>query len=481
MQAPSLSHILQRARPKSPYVDALLRWLWLIVVCAVLAGGVAYVASKLQHPVYRASALLVVDESHSGQDLYNSYLASEQFATLYTQLVKQPIVLEQAAHELGGVSVEELASAISTASVTGSPSLEVRADSPDPTQAARMANGVAEALVAVVAEQGPGNTNIVRVFQPAVEPSAPDHPRALRNAAIGAALGLALAVIFVLLMEALRERVRTPEQIEQTTGLTTIGAIPDLSTSDLLAAWRDDVHLRERFRMLRTNLYTHPDHTVRKRACRVVAITSAEPEEGKTLIATELAIALAQSGKRVLLIDGDLHHPSVHERLGLPLSPGLIGYLEGEDPVPHLETLAEVPDLWVLPAGVATDHATEMLGSKRMRLLLGPPADGSDTTNPPPRLEDADVIVLDTPPLLAFADAAILSAEADEVLVVADTIRSRMSALIDAREVLQRVGARVIGVVLNRTGDLGTREYYRVGARNLTDISAAEGREPEPV
>jgi Mrp family chromosome partitioning ATPase len=482
------------------YISALLQWMWLMVLCAVVAGGAAYTFSKLQQPVYRASALLVVDESHSGQDVYNSFLASEQFATMYTQLATQPIVLAQAARALGHTSASALADQITTASTSGSPVFEIRADATSPTQAAKSANSVADALVSVVNQQGPGDTNILHVFQPAVPPSAPNHPKALLNAAVGAALGFVLAGIFVLLMETVRERVRSAKQIEQRTGLPTIGAVPDLSTSDPLAAWREDEHLRESFRMLRANLYSRPDQTL-----RVLAVTSAEPDEGKTLVATELAIALARSGKRVLLIDSDLHHPSVHDRLGIPLDPGLATYLEGGDLEPHLTAVADLPNLWIVPAGTAGEHTTESLGGERMQVLLGhlqgnrdgdaahvPMSrrasfagrqqsklhdgqhDGHEEIKTPDSAQtarDADVIVLDTPPLLAFADAAILSAEADGVLVVADTIQSRLSALNEAQQVLQRVGARALGVVLNRATVMGPREYYRVGARTNADTA----------
>ncbi|MGZ3678981.1 MAG: YveK family protein, partial [Ktedonobacterales bacterium] len=204
------SHKLREPRM---YLTALRRWLWLLCLCTVVAGASGYVASKVQHPIYRATALLVVQQGASGQDIFNTLQASEQLAVIYAGLVQQPIVLDRAAQQVNGVSAATLAGEVKATADTGSPLVRIQVDDASPARAARLANAVASALITVVTERGPTSGEgilPIQMFQPAVQPKAPDHPKPVLNAAIAAALGLMLAVILVLLLEFLDDRIRTP-------------------------------------------------------------------------------------------------------------------------------------------------------------------------------------------------------------------------------------------------------------------------------
>lgn len=189
----------------------------------------------------------------------------------------------------------------------------------------------------------------------------------------------------------------------------------------------------EAYRTLRTNLIFSPTVETLKTA----VITSAAPQEGKTTTAANLAVAFAQYGLSVLLVDADLRRPRQHDLFNVPESPGLVDVLLGEAASGDAIHRTPFKRLWVLPAGTRSSNPGDLLGGRRMRQLLE--ALG----------ERFDIILLDTPPLLAVADAANLSVHADGAIVVVHAGRTDREAVQAAVQKLGAVGARVIGAVLN--------------------------------
>ena len=232
----------------------------------------------------------------------------------------------------------------------------------------------------------------------------------------------------------LDDRVRTSEQIENLIGVATIGTIASKDKGSLLLSAKDNSRLLDSFGIIRTNL-SFMGHD---RLLRSIVVTSPSPYEGKSTTAINLAISLASSGKRVLLMDADLRRPTIHKRLGIQNVGGLsLILLHGKQ---H-DTIARVPgieNLYVLTAGPKPPNPTELLESKRMRQLLQTIQD----------LTQLDVVVIDTSPALAFADAAIIAAQVDGVILTVNAQSSREASLIETMEAFKKVNASIIGIIL---------------------------------
>jgi succinoglycan biosynthesis transport protein ExoP len=425
------------------YLTAMRRWLWLLCLCTIVAAASAYVASKAQHPVYRATAVLMVQPpGSSGQDIFNSLQASEQLAVTYAGLVQQPIVLDRAAAQVQGASAATLTGEVKATADTGSPLLRIQVDDVSPVRAARLANAVALALISVVTERGFASSEGVlplSLLQPAVPPTAPDHPKPLLNAAIAAVLGLILAVILVLLIEFLDDRIRTPAQAEAVVGAPLLGNVGKQHTNNVLLAENAEgpPPLAASFHTLCTNLsFATLDKPLRR-----IVVTSATAAEGKTTVSINLAEALARSGKRVLLIDADLHHPQIHELLGMSNSRGLSQYLMEEHSASPVVTQPHGSRLSVLTAGPQSPNSAELLGSCRMGQFLQSVLDN----------DEADIVVIDTPPVATCVDAALLASYTDGTLLVIDGSQAREGPVVRAKAVLDRAHARIVGIVLNHT------------------------------
>jgi capsular exopolysaccharide synthesis family protein len=444
-----------------------------VVICAILGGASAYAVAKRQAPVYRATTLLVVDQNSQKGDPYTNLLASNQAVQTYLNLIKTPPVVDQAAQQVGGVSGSTLLANLHVSNPGISTQiLEIQVDNTSPHRAAALANAVASSFISVQSSQVGGAT--VHVFETAVPPTTPDHPSPKLYAGIGALAGILLAVGLVLLMELLDDRVRSAADVEQTTGLPLLATVPNQPRSKLLLTADGHSILAERFRSLRTSL----GFAASERPPSTILVTSAMPGEGKTMVAINLAISLAMTKKRVLLIDADLRHPSVQDRLKLPQEPGLSGRLlqaEGGLPVTLPPAGVEgVPTLSVITAGALPSNPTELLGSKAMQRLLGamlPSATRSGL---------ADIVVIDTPPVAGIADAAVLAETlatgpletALSTVLVVNAKRCRQHELLRAHEALGRVRTHIAGFVLNQA-TRATEESYAADHYALRQVPTA--------
>jgi capsular exopolysaccharide synthesis family protein len=200
----------------------------------------------------------------------------------------------------------------------------------------------------------------------------------------------------------------------------------------------------EAFRTLRTNLeFTSVDKPLRS-----ILITSAVPGEGKTTVSSNLAVVFAQAGKRVMLLDADLRRPGVHRAFALPNAFGLTNLLRTDGHITENVLHRVQPNLRVMTTGALPPNPAELLGSQRMRQIIRE------------ALAACDVLIIDSPPLQVVTDAAVLSAEVDGTLLVVDSGRTRKGAVRQAREALNRVGANVLGVVVNRLSARSGQYYY---------------------
>jgi len=188
----------------------------------------------------------------------------------------------------------------------------------------------------------------------------------------------------------------------------------------------------EAYRTLRTNI----QFSSLDKPLRTLLATSSAPNEGKSTTVANLAITMAQAEQRVILVDCDLRRPSLHELFGLPNETGLTNLILAQDSAPPLQS-TEVPGLSLLTSGPLPPRPADILGSRRMEALIA-------------RLrEEADIVLFDTPPVAAVTDAAALATRVDGVLLVFQAHKTTRERARQARQILEKVKANIIGVVLN--------------------------------
>jgi capsular exopolysaccharide synthesis family protein len=305
-------------------------------------------------------------------------------------------------------------------------------------------------------------SNNIKVVDVARIPTAPSEPNLPRNLSFALLLGLTSGLGLAFLLENLDNSVRTPEQAQIISALPALGMIPlgSKRTSDenkgrlalasskeaveLVTQTRPQSQMAESYRALRTSLLLSSLGAPPK----VILVTSAMPQEGKTTTSINTAVVLAQKGVRVLLIDADLRRPGIHKALGMGPRSGLSNVLTGSADLQQAITRSPlIPSLSILPAGTPPPNPAELLASTNTRDLLEA------------LRQEFDHIVIDTPPTLSVTDAVVLSTRADAVVLVIRSGKTTKQALRRARELLFRVNARVTGVLLNAV-DLSSPDYY---------------------
>jgi polysaccharide biosynthesis transport protein len=306
-------------------------------------------------------------------------------------------------------------------------------------------------------------SNNFRIVDSARAPTGPIEPNIPRNLLFAFVLGSATGVGLAFLLEGLDNTIRTTDQAQMISGLAPLGMIPLGSKSaregpnpkrlviatskeavELVTQVRPQSQMAESYRALRTSLLLSNLGSPPK----VIMVTSALPQEGKTTTSINCAVVLAQKGVRVLLIDADLRRPSIHKTLGMGPRTGLSNVLTGSTTLEQAIThTAVLPNLFVLPAGTPPPNPAELLASANMRDVLAQ------------LREEYDHIIVDTPPSLSVTDAVVLSPRADAVVLVIRSGQTTKQALRRARDILAQVNAKVVGVLLNAV-DLSSPDYY---------------------
>lgn len=312
------------------------------------------------------------------------------------------------------------------------------------------------------------STDNVVLATPAQPPKNPVRPRVLFNTLLAAIVGAMLAVGVAFLIEYLDDTVKTPDDVRAVSNLPTLATVVRLDAETpqqrLVALTAPRSPEAEAYRVLRTNLrFSSLDKPL-----GTLVVTSAGPGEGKSTTAANLAIVFAQAGSRVLLVDADLRRPSIHKLLQVPNNIGLTTALVqlGNRPEEFVQATA-LQNLSVLTSGPIPPNPAELLGSARMRDLLAQ------------LHERYDLIVIDSPPVLAVADATILSNQVDGTLLVASAGETRFEMLVRALERMDGVGIRPLGVVLNKlTANTGGSYYYYYYAQYHSSDEGDSGSTP---
>ncbi|MFB7884613.1 polysaccharide biosynthesis tyrosine autokinase [Microbacterium sp. NPDC056057] len=433
----------------------ILRKNWVIIVVATLVGiGVAAAWSLTRTPQYEAQSTVFVSTQSGStiQDLQQGSNFTQSRVQTYTNLVTTPIVMNPVIAELGlGMTASELSAEVEASAALNTTLITITVTGADPVQAADVANALGASLKSVVERLETPNgtdTSPVRVerVKDALPPLSPSSPNVPLNLALGALVGLAIGIGTAVLRAVLDTRIRTPRDVEQVTDRPLIGAIafdPKAKERPLIVHADPLSPRAESFRAMRTNLQFL--ETDEGRASYV--ITSSVPSEGKSTTTINLAIALADAGKRVALLDTDLRKPKIAEYLGIEGGAGLTDVLIGRARLADVMLPWGNRSLYVLPAGKIPPNPSELLGSKSMLQLLE-------------ALErDVDIVLCDAPPLLPVTDAAILAkATSGAILVVSagHTNRHQLSGAVDA---LNTAGAHIAGVAMTMVPTRGPDSY----------------------
>jgi capsular exopolysaccharide synthesis family protein len=415
-------------------LNELLQVLWrrklLVAGVTALAVGLAVLFLQVAKPIYEASSSLALQpvDAQNGLVLFGIL---DAVVPVYADAAGSPTTRQAAQklspHPLGSVSVDTF---------SGTPIIKIRARDGSPFVARDTAEAVTRALFKRVNQGGIGLSSVRLVEL---------DPRKKLTLMVALVLGLVLGVAAALLRENLATKIESPEELERITGVPVFGEIPAEPAAGRLHSAEDlnDTRLRavsEALRELRTNLLFSEGNV------RSILLTSPQGSHGKTTIAYGLAVTLARSGSRTLLIDGDLRKGRMPEMLEIQRTPGLMEVLGGT-PVEEVIQHTDVETLDLIPGGSRGGDPTELLTNEFPALLS--------------RLEGMyDTVVIDGTPLVPISDARIISRFADVTLVVASAGRATRRQVRTAIERLSLISVRPTATILNNYSAPGTPGYY---------------------
>ncbi|MEW9872756.1 polysaccharide biosynthesis tyrosine autokinase [Arthrobacter sp. HS15c] len=436
------------------YVRVLRRNWMLISACVLVGLSSGAGASVLVQPTYTAETQLFVAIQGSGSvsELQQGNTFSQARVQSYVKTVRTPVVLQPAIESLGlDTSATQLAERVSATADLNTVLINIAVVDTSAVQAAATAKAIAASLIQAVdklEKPEAGGTSPVRlsIVTPAEAPESPSAPNSKVNLVLGLLGGLVVGVAFAVVRSLVDTRIKGEVDVKALTNAPILGGISfdgDAATRPLLTQAPHQSPRAESFRQIRTNL----QFANMSGRAKSVLVTSSVPGEGKSTTATNLAIALAQAGNSVCLIDADLRRPMVHEYLGLDRSAGLTTVLVGSATIDDLLQPWGEDQLYVLVSGQIPPNPSEMLGSEEMKNLIQ-------------GLEQVfDTIIIDAPPLLPVTDAAVLSQHVGGVVLVVGTQQTKSQELLKSLSSLDMVESNILGVVLNRLPARGPDAY----------------------
>ncbi len=428
----------------APVLSLTRRWWWLILLGAVIAVAAYGVASRLRDrnagpQIYRAAVTMLVtsrgESETPPEGVVDRPWELDRLMSTYAEIIRSDAVAARAALELGGQQdADAIRNNISVDTPGYTQILKVTARGTTPDSAERLAGAIAWSANAVREErQVPG---VLTLFdQTAAAPAPNDDTQALLAVAIVALAGAAGAAAIIITFEYATNSIREARDAESATGLQVLATIPASRTARALVNGSSDDARRaaERYRMLRTAFGI----ATKDAPLRSVLVSAPAAHCGATSVAVNFALAVAQTGRRVALVDANLRSPALHTALGTASEAGLT---EALDRRLELDTAAmpSAPGVAFIAAGAMTDHPSELLDSPRFDALLA-------------QLRDRfELVVFDSPAALDFADASIVASKCDAAIVVLRADYSTRDDAVRCVQLLTRAGTRVVGLALTQ-------------------------------
>jgi capsular exopolysaccharide synthesis family protein len=502
------------------YFNIIWRRFWIIALLTILFGVSAFLISKRMTPIYQATTTVLINEAPATKTTdYTAIVTSERLAQTYAQLMSKQPVLERVITELDlPLTPAQLKERMFIQPVNDTTLIEVRVDDPDPERAALITNTIVDEFSKqnqelqasryaatktsleeqldrlnesiqkiesdLLALEDTGNnqsdrdrleanqaqnrqtytyllqsyeqvrlveaqstSNIVQV-EPATTPGAPIRPRIIVNTSIAALIGFLIAIGGILLVEALDDTLKGPDEITSQLGLPVLGIIPkhEITEGAPITVTHPRSPVTEAFRTLRTNIqYASVDRHIQS-----LLITSPSPAEGKSTVAVNFGVVLAQNGRSTIVLDADLRRPRVHKVLGVLNKKGLSNlFVMNQFKLEDYLLPTSTENLSVLTAGDLPPNPSELLGSERMQIILQNLKDKVDYT------------VIDSPPVMAVTDSAVLAPKVDGVLLVVKPGETQLAIAKKTVEMLRRGDVHLLGVVLNEVNMRHSRYYYK--------------------
>jgi polysaccharide biosynthesis transport protein len=450
------------------------RWWWLLVLVTTLAVVVGYVVSERLPRVYEGTTkLLVTPGQADGAASYNDVLAGERLTRTYAEVLKTRPIVQAAAQQVGlGLAYDEAIRLVDVKPLRDTQLIQISARADDPDLAVQFANHLASVFIA---SDQVVQLSRVAVAEAATRQETPVEPRVMLNVLFAGVVGLIVSLATALVGEQLDDRLTSPERLTRLVGLPALGSVAAFPadaprTIDRIAdaraatpgdTWRTAGWAEESYRLLFTNL----SFATADAPQRTLLVTSSQDGEGKSLTAANLAVVIAQTGQRVVLVEADLRRPSLGQLFGVQSGVGLTSLLVDQQQATAAALRpTRVQGLSLLPSGPRQPNPSELLASHRMRDRLAE------------LRELCDLVILDSPPVLPVSDPAVLARLVDGTLLVVDARRSRARATAESVQRLRQAGALVLGAVLNGvTATNGDYYYARPATRRQARSSLTAG------
>ena len=452
---------------------AVLRRRWpVILAITLLCVGAASAYLAVVPKTYVAASVIFVSAQGAVTvgDLQQGNDFSQQAVKTYAELAKSPLVLGPVIDRLGlDETAGDLAEKLDISVRLETTVFQITSTESDPNRAAQIANAVAESAITVIgqleATDSVGTVPLVRLdqIQTATVPTGASSPQTRTVLALGLLVGLALGFAITFVAAALDTRVQGAADVTSLTGRPILSYIPINRRGKkhpLIARENPEGRSGEAFRSLRTNL-----RYLESTDARSVLVTSPKNGEGKSTVAANLAWSLAESSFSVVLVDTDLRNPSVGSLLSVDCPVGLTDVILGEADLPAALVRSAHPELSVLLAGTMRANPSELLGSAELAQII-------ETLE-----SQFDYVIIDSPPVLSFTDAAVVSVVASGTIVTIASGRTRRDQLRAALLTLANVGVTPLGIVLNRVNSVGQRQRPAAGESSPRRSIATPGRE----
>ncbi|GAC1318349.1 MAG: polysaccharide biosynthesis tyrosine autokinase [Thermoleophilaceae bacterium] len=446
-------------RDDSPLAVIWRRKSVVIATFLIFVIGTA-VASKTLQKVYTTHSTLLI--SLPAQSTYDSVQAGQALARSYADIIASPNIAQLVANRLrDGAQKSDVQAATSFQPIADTQLLQIDAEDHDPARAKKIADAYASVFIVYArANLAPSTKAEVSLADAAPLPSSPSRPKPTLYTLIAAILGLALGVALAFLRDRLDHRLRTSEDVESRFDTPVLARIPRRGRSETSVT-----AFREAHRILRTNL----QFAGANGPLRSIAITSGRENEGKTTTVAQLALASAEVGLRVVVVEADFRRPALQRELlpdrEEPLRPGFTNYLVEAVPLDEVVYPTNRPNTDIVPAGPVPPSPSALLESRR----------GSGAVEE--LLLDADLVLIDCPPLDIGADASVISGWVDGVIVVVDLGTSTDQTVRGALRQLDAVQATTLGLVLNRDRSVEPSNYgYYVAAGQKQGVARPRAR-----
>jgi capsular exopolysaccharide synthesis family protein len=434
------------------YLEILWRRKWIILLTAIIITTLATLNALSEPPMYQGGATLrlMASAGLSGYVEHGSIMYSERLMNTYARLVRSGPIVEQMQQQLELTEpTTELASRIDVGFPGNSELMIISFADEDPQRAATVANTLAEIMVEYAKGTTIGRSYPLSLVDRAGPPGAPFKPRVQFNVALGLVLGTGLGLALALLREALDTTLHTAAHIEEVTRLSALGKIPTVSKQPPITFLNGSSPLLEPFRHLRTSIFA----IGRSTSIQTLLVTSAEAKEGKSTIVANLAAVFAQSGRKVVVLDGNLRTPTLHEVFNLPNDLGLSNVLKQEVRIDEALQKSDYLGIYVLPSGPVPPNPTELLSLPHMKVIIA-------------KLSGQfDMVLLDSPSLIQFADASTLALLVQDVLLVVGRPQARRETVRAALQQLTEIKVRPVGIVVNQIEENGESFFPNLFAK----------------